>query len=148
MEWREYRGPEIEFRYPGDWEFSTEPHEGDLTLSVQKNGAFWMASILRGRPRVEQVLNQVVEAFREEYDELDDYGTREQLCGEEVDGRVVEFFSFELVNHVSLRARRTGRFTLLVMSQTTDHESDQTVPVFEGITQSLRYASDDDIEIK
>jgi len=147
MSWLDYHGPEIEFRYPEDWELSVEPHDGDLTLSVQKEGAFWMATILRGRPSVDHVLKQAVNAFREEYEEVDDYATREKLCGEEVTGRIVEFFSFELVNHVSLRAQRTGRFTLLVMSQMTDHESEELAPIFQAMTQSVRYSSDDDVVI-
>ncbi|MCA8998337.1 MAG: hypothetical protein KDA80_15165 [Planctomycetaceae bacterium] len=140
----DYHDSEIEFRYPDGWELIQDEVDGDPSVTVQRDGAFWTATILKSRPAVEDVLSQATDAFREEYDELDVYESQAPLCGEKHPFREIEFFAVDLVNRVWLRALRNGRFTLFIMAQATDHECEELSPIFDAITASLAIVSDDD----
>ncbi|SFH87515.1 hypothetical protein [Planctomicrobium piriforme] len=142
---RVYQGQGVSFRYPANWELAEEPREDALTLSVSEGAAFWSITILRRRPRAERVVKEAIQAFREEYDDLDEYPAAATLVGETAVGRNLEFVALELINCVFMRALETGGRTLFVLAQVTDHERDEYEPVFDAISESLTIAPDDEI---
>jgi hypothetical protein len=144
---RDYSGHGISFRYPAAWELSEERREDAATISVSDDGPFWSVTILQRRPRTEDVLNEAVRAFRDEYEELDEYPQNGTIGGEPAEGCNLEFVSLELINCVSLRAQVAGGRTLFVMAQVTDHERQAYEEVFQAISNTLQAAPDEEILI-
>ncbi|WP_437201731.1 hypothetical protein [Planctomicrobium sp. SH664] len=142
-----YQRNGVEFEYPEPWELTEEPRDGALTITVGDGGAFWSVTVLKQRPEVEAVLDQACAAFREEYDELDEYPAPCNIGGETVAGRQLEFVSQDLINLVQMAAVEAGGVTLFVMSQVTDHERDQFELLFQRISRSLHPAPDENILI-
>jgi len=143
-----YRGNDISFRYPGHWERGEESRDDAVTISVGDLGAFWSVTVLRRRPKAERVLEEAIQAFEDEYDEVDQYPVGATLGGESGLGKNLEFVALELINCVMLRAVEVGGRTYFVMAQVTDHERDQFEPIFEAISASLEFAPDSEILIQ
>ncbi len=138
-----YSGQGVRFRYPEDWELSEESGPAETSISVRGPGtAFWMLSLIDGNAEPEDVLQTAVNAFQEEYPDLDIYET--STPGDDPSARCVElgFLCFELTNSAFLRAFRTGQVTALVIYQATDHELDDVQAQLETITHSLVCSAD------
>lgn len=136
-----YRSHGVKFRFPGDWalnEQRTGSEEVTVTVSSPET-SFWSLSLYFDRPDPEALIETAVDAFRDEYDELDDYPVECRVCRRPATGRDLEFVCLELINSAFLRAFRTPRFSALVLYQGTDHELADTREILEGITASLQY---------
>lgn len=133
----------ISFEYPDDWEVDRADPEQSGTITVcSPETSFWCLSLFSDRPPVDSVLEAAVDAYRDEYDEVDVYAIAAgpesgELCGLEAVGRDVEFVCLEMVNTAVLRAVATDRGTMLVLFQGTDHELAVTRQSLEKITRSL-----------
>ena len=127
----------VEFSFPDFWEFSEEEADnGDVALTVAAVGTcFWTLRILRSSPSPDDVIRSCIDAFAEEYGEIDDYPATCRIAGEAAIGRELEFICLELVNSVGLYSVRTRRFTLLVWWQGTDHELLEVRPLLEQMTR-------------
>lgn len=138
-----YRSHGIQFAYPDIWELQEESDgDGDITVTVSTDGTcFWAIRILSTAPGPRDVVSSCVEAFREEYEDLDEYPHSESLAEQPAYGRMLEFSCLELINTVSLSCVRTGSFSLLVWWQGTDHELEEIRPVFQQMTQSVRVSN-------
>ena len=129
----------IQFSYPGIWEIDEEHDGDDVIVTITANETcFWTLRILPGCPPPPQVVESCVEAFREEYDEIDVDAPSVKLAEMPAYARDVEFFCMELMNKASLRSVRTTDFTLLVWWQGTHHELTENQPMLDHISQSLR----------
>jgi hypothetical protein len=93
------------------------------------------------------VLEEATSAFRDEYDELDEYPATASLGGQPAAARNLEFVSLELINCVQLRAQEAGGRTLFVLAQVTDHQRDEYEPTFQAISDSQRPDADEDLPI-
>lgn len=140
-----YQAHGVTFGYPGHWELSEESRDDAMTVSVGDGGAFWSITVLRRRPRAERVLEEAVQAFWDEYENIDEYPVEAMLAGESAIGRNIEFVAFELVNCVFMKALEIGGRTFFVMAQVTDHEREQFEPIFDSITASMHPEGDDQI---
>lgn len=128
------------FEYPDIWELAEETQpDGDLLIMVSKDETcFWAIRILVGSPAPPDVVGSCVSAFREEYEDVDEYPGSGTLAEMPAYGRDLEFSCFELLNTVSLKSVRGPEFTILVWWQGTDHELEEVRPVLEQMTQSVR----------
>ncbi len=142
-----YKKHDISFQYPGHWELSEESRDDAVTVSVGDSGAYWSVTVLRRRPRAARVLEEAVTAFRDEYQDIDEYPVGATLGGEVAVAKNLEFVALELINCVMLRAVELGGRTIFVMAQVTDHERDQFEPMFDTISASLEFSPDADISI-
>lgn len=141
-----YEDHGIRFRYPEDWQIQEES-EGE-TVSVTVSGpetSFWSIWILPERPDPERLVLSAIEAFEEDYDDVDVYRSEGELCDFPSLQCDVEFVSLELINSAFVRAFRTGRFSVLVLFQGTDHELEYTREALDAITASLECDRGDDI---
>lgn len=128
----------IRFRYPDDWELAEDPLEAGVCITVAGDGtSFWSISLYEDRPGPQEVIETAVEAFREEYDELDVYPVEVQLAGVPGVGRDIEFVSLDQLNTACVRAFRTAEATAFVLYQGTDRELEETREVLEEISTSL-----------
>ena len=129
----------VRFQYPDDWELTEQELEEELAISVSGPYAgFWSLSLIRGQPHPEDVIRSVAEAFADEYEELDSYDSREQICERPTWGRDFEFFCNHLLNSAWARAFETDEWTVLLLQQATDQELAELGPIFRRITASLQ----------
>jgi hypothetical protein len=133
-----YEGNGIRFRYPASWEL-VELEDGESTsiTVASPETSFWSISLFRELPSPQQVVASAVEAFREEYDEVDVYPCEEKLGNRAGAARDVDFVCFELINSAFLRSFQTDRFTVLVLYQGFDGELAEMRPLLEAISASL-----------
>lgn len=134
----------VEFEYPDGWELSHEHVDDDFTVTVESGGtAFWMLSVLSGRPAAEDVVVAALESFKTEYDSVDVYESAERICLLPTVATDVDFYELEMVNRASLRACETDSTTIFVLSQMADTECEEIGPQLKAISDSLMCESDD-----
>ena len=142
----DYSNYGIRFRFPSAWEQSEETNSDETTISVQSDGtSFWTIVLFKSRPDPDAVLDTVVAAFEQDYEEVDVLTAVSSLCGLPSLGRDLDFVCYDLLNSATLRAFQTSNQTVLVMFQGTDHELETTRLQMESISASLEY-DDDDVE--
>lgn len=135
----------VQFRYPGWWELAEQPNDDGVSITVSSpETAFWTLSLLPGVLAPEDVVEQAVDAFRDEYDELDVYPSTAEVCRRPTAARDIDFVCLDLIGSAFLRAFRTARFTALVLYQGTDRELAETRETLERIAASLECDAPDD----
>lgn len=140
-----YRGNGVQFSYPEFWELSEQRDAEQVSIAVTSPGtSFWSLSLFFGRPSCEDLIDSALDAFREEYDEIDVYPSAKQLGPYPCQGRDLQFVCLELINSASLRALQSGGVTAFVLYQATDQELEETRPILEAISSSLRLEELDD----
>jgi hypothetical protein len=140
-----YEGHGIRFRYPTYWELTEQEDEEAISITVASpETSFWSISLFREGPLPQQVLDSAIEAFREEYPEVDVYASAARTGERAGVARDLDFVCFELINSAFLRAFQTERFTVLVLYQGFDAELETTRPLLEAISASLVFAGEDD----
>ena len=140
---QQFQGLGIRFRYPDDWRLSEEIGEDEVSITVSSpESAFWSATVMRRRPEPEDVLQTVLDVFRDEYDELDIEESQTRLANRDVPAADIDFVCLEMTNSAHLRAFRTGQFTVLVLYQSTDADMQDHKDTLEAISDSLLCESD------
>jgi hypothetical protein len=133
-----YESHGVRFRYPGGWELSEQREGEQLSITVSSpHAAFWTLSLFPGCPDPADIVAAVIDAFQEEYEELDDYPSKVRLCRSPTVARDIDFVCLELLNTAGVRAFRVRDFTVLVLFQMTEGERAELGPVLERITRSL-----------
>lgn len=133
-----YAAHGVQFRYPAEWEVSEEHEEGQLSITVASpNTSFWTLTLLADCPEPGDIVEAALDAFREEYEEIDVYPSTAQVCQMPTVARDIDFVCLELVNVARIRAFETDEFTAMVLYQGTDQEFADTGPILERITASL-----------
>jgi hypothetical protein len=133
-----YRGNGVQFRYPADWEVSEQREEEQLSITVASaQTTFWTLTLFPGRPDPADIVEAVLDAFREEYDQLDDYPATAHVCRRPTVARDIDFVCLELINTARVRAFRTAEMTVMLLYQGTDAEFERTGAVCEQMTKSL-----------
>jgi hypothetical protein len=143
----DYDNHGIRFRFPKTWELSEETSGDETTISVQSDEtSFWTIVLFKSRPDPEAVLDAVVDAFEQDYEEVDVLTAVSSLCGLPSLGRDLDFVCYDLLNSATLRAFQTSNQTVLVIFQGTDHELETTRTQLESISASLECDDEDDVE--
>jgi hypothetical protein len=133
-----YQSHGVRFRYPHEWEVSEQKDEDQISITVSSpQTAFWTVTLFPGCPEPEDIVAAALDAFHEEYDELDDYPSRVRVCRRRTVARDIDFVCLELLNSAGIRAFRAGRYTVLVLFQLTESERAETAPILDRITRSL-----------
>jgi len=132
----------IRFEYPSDWEVDVaSTDEGSVVTAASGETAFWSLALFPKRPGVERVMNSALEAFRDDYDELDIYdeGSDEARRSKECS---LEFVCHELIAGAHLHAFASPAGTALVLYQFADVEREHVSGVLEAISESLEFVDD------
>jgi hypothetical protein len=133
-----YSGHGVRFRYPHDWDVTELRQEDHITITVSSPGtSFWSVSVFPDGPEPDELVEAALDAFREEYPELDIYTASAKLCNQRAEAKNIEFVCLELLNSAWVRSIQTPQFTVLVLYQGTDAELEQTGAELERITRSL-----------
>ena len=136
---RNYEGHGVRFAYPADWDIE-ETDEGEaVTVEVQAPGglAFALVRTDESCPDPASVADEVLEAMREEYPDLEAAPAMETIDGHHATGYDVEFFSLDLTNGAAIRAFRTPERTVLVFGQWSDVGSDDFPDLIRGVVRSV-----------
>jgi hypothetical protein len=138
----------VRFEYPDNWELSHEHHDDDFSVTVESEGtAFWMLSVLQGRPIAEDVIAAALESFEAEYDSVDVYECSDRICMLPTVAKDVDFYELEMVNRASLRACETDDTTIFVLLQMSDTERAEAEPLLKAISDSLMWDSGENEEL-
>lgn len=134
-----WQGPGMQFDYPDIWEVSQELDGDDTIVTVTvSDTCFWLARILPASPPPPQVVQSCIDAYDEEYEDVESETVDCSLIDMPAYARNLNFFCLELMNMVGLRSVRTMDFTLLVLWQGTHHEMGEFLEGIDRITESIR----------
>jgi hypothetical protein len=137
-----YQSHGVTFRYPGEWELTEEQTDEQLSITVSSPlTAFWTLILFPDCPEPEDVVETALEAFHQEYSEMDEYPSQARVGRRATIGRDIDFVCLDVLNLARVRAFRTTGFTALVLFQLTEAEQDETGPILEMITRSLSLPS-------
>lgn len=133
----------VRFQFPEVWEVNEDKTEKQISITVSTPGtSFWMLTLFLDGASEDQLIESALDAFRDEYEELDIYPVEERVCGRGSLARDLEFVCLELLNSAFLRAVQTEHFSALILYQGTDHELKETRAELEKISQSLEFDGD------
>lgn len=113
-----------------------KPRERIVTVSSKASG-FWSLMVFLDRPDPEEVLETVLDSFRDEFKDLDIYDAQEEICGQPALARDLGFFCYDLTNTAEIRVFQTDRLTALILCQATDDDWDDVMPRLHHITETL-----------
>ena len=135
----QYHNHGVQFDYPDIWEISEVRDDDDVIITVSMSETcFWTLRLLPACPPPPQVVESCVEAFKDEYEEVDVESVSAKLAEMPAVASHLSFFCLEMLNSVGLQSVRTSDFTLLLWWQGVQHELAETEPIFEHMTRSVR----------
>ncbi len=138
--YQHYHGHGICFHYPSSWELTEESTETQRSLTLQTAGAsFWTLTIFADRPDPERILDSVLQAFQDDYEEVDVYPVPATVHHQPAVAADLDFVYLDLVTSVAIRAFQTDDVSVLVMYQGTDQELNVLREQFEAVTASLAF---------
>jgi hypothetical protein len=130
----------LAFDYPSSWELAEERNGDQRTITLQTAGAsFWTITVFDDRPDPERIVASVLQAFRDDYEEIDVYEVQATIQGHPVAAVDVDFVYLDLVNAVAIRAFEIETASVLVMYQGIDREIDELRDRFNAVTESLAF---------
>lgn len=136
----------VRFLFPPGWELHEESQGATLAVTVNSpETSFWSLWLMPDRPNPQAMLDSALTAFEDDYDNVDLYRSETEICEYPALKCEVEFVSLELINSATILAFRTGRFSVLILAQGTDHELEYSRPILEAITESFECDVDDDV---
>lgn len=137
-----WQGHGVCFQYPDIWELTEDVDGDDVIVTVAADDScFWILRILAESPRPSDVLTSCLDAFRDEYEDVEIREVATRLADMPAQGRELEFSCYELLNTAELRCVRTLSATLLAWWQATDHELATVRAHFDRMSASVRIVS-------
>jgi hypothetical protein len=134
----------VHFEYPADWpvEVSEDGPVTDVEVQAPDGLAFALVRTDETRPDPARVADEVLEAMREEYPDLDADPAREDIRGYRATGHDVEFFALDVTNAASIRCFRTPRRTVLIFGQWSDLGGDDLCDLVRAVFRSVEEMED------
>lgn len=130
----------LRFRHPASWQLEREDTEGGWSVSVQSpDTSFVLICVREDMPSVEELAQSVVDAFQEEYTDVEVEEKVEPLHGQPAFGHEIRFFSLDLTNTCWTRCVYTEAGTVLVMCQSTDLDLEKHEPAMRALCASLTF---------
>ncbi len=138
-----YQRHGLRFDYPPGWTLTEEEQGASTNIHLQTPGlAFWTLTLLPATASVTDVVEATVEAFEDEYDQVDRYDRGVEFDGVRTAGCDLDFVCLDLVNSACVRAIALAESTALVLFQGEDREWETYHEQFEEITASLLVDAD------
>lgn len=139
---REFARSGIRFSYPESWKLEVDETEDGWTATVSSpETAFVLLSYHAEQDDPAQLSDIALEAMRESYPQLESADAMESLAGQPAIGFDVDFIVLDLPNSCSIRALGAPEGCLLLMSQSTDLESEENSLALRAIAMSLQLDS-------
>ena len=138
QQYQKYSQNGLSFQYPDGWTLSEKREDEDLSVTVESpETAFMTFQVLSERPYLEHVAESVLDAFRDEYDELDIYPTEDQLRDFPTLAYDIEFEYVEMLNSAYLRVYETDNATIMLLFQVADVEIEDSRAYFKTLYDSI-----------
>lgn len=135
-----YQSHGVRFEYPDDWEIIEQQDAQEVAITVQSpETSFWLLTVFFDRPDPEKIAEAALDAFRQEYEDLDIYESDDNICDEDAVAWDLEFRAMEVYNSAWVRTFQTDQFSALVLYQANDLELEDTADTMRGMTRSLGY---------
>ncbi|MBL8824364.1 MAG: hypothetical protein JNJ77_17385 [Planctomycetia bacterium] len=129
----------LQFQYPENWQVERQDTEEGWTVSVQSPGtAFLLISFYTERPEVQDILQTALQAMQQDYPELEAEPVSEKWNHHATKGYDITFFSLDTVNQCQLRALRTAKASILILSQHSTFDSATHIAVLDAIRVSMQ----------
>lgn len=135
----EYSNFGVRFLYPEDWSIVDEDaSQWPRRVSVQSpNSGFWELQAYPPRFQPDDLAQRTLEAFCEEYDDVESEPVSEPIMNHPTTGFDLDFFCMELLVSCQVRSFSLAGQTLLLICQAESQEFETRREVFEAITRSL-----------
>lgn len=135
----EYSNFGLTFRYPADWSIVDEEKTAwPRRVSVQSpDSAFWELQVYPSDYSPAELTADTLDAFCEEYDDVDSEPFSEQVQEHEIVGYDLDFFCLDLMVTCRVRSFSLAGRTLLLICQAESREFEDQHDVLEAITRSL-----------
>lgn len=130
----------IRFAYPADWELSVEEDGARTTISLERpdSSAFALITIDDQEREIGDLMDEALEAMRESYPDLECSPALEARPGGRTSsGYDLEFFCLDIVATATIRGFRLDGVSVLVLSQWTAIDPDDSDYLLERIRQSI-----------
>ncbi len=134
-----YDNSGLQIAYPENWELSEEQSpDAKLQLTIASHAtAFWTLAFYPELRDLTQMVEQVVDALRSDYPDLEENPIEEMIAGELFIGNDVNFICLDLTNTARIRVCHQGASTLLLYYQAEDAEFAESEAVFHAMNESL-----------
>ncbi len=129
----------IQIAYPENWELSKEESpDAKLQITITSPAtAFWTLAFYPELRDLQQMVDQVIEALRSDYPDLEEKPIEEMIAGELFIGNDVNFICLDLTNTARIRVCHQGASTLLLYYQAEDTEFSESEAIFQAMNESL-----------
>jgi len=129
----------IHVECPSDWSLDVSEDGPAATIEVQAPSGLAFAWVRADEscPEPALVVDEVLDAMREEYPDLDAMPALETIQGRHATGFDLEFFALDVTNGASVRCFRTPRRTVLIFGQWTDFGEDNLADIVRDVFQSV-----------
>lgn len=129
----------VKFLYPENWQVEDEqasysPYEVSLQCP---GGGFWTLRVYTRPQEPPELLNEVLDGMKAEYEELESEAFSEWVEGTQIQGHEMNFYYLDLVVTAKTYCFSTPSRTFLVHAQAESREFAEAEPVFQAITLSL-----------
>ena len=134
-----YDKGEVRFLYPDGWEVADEEALAwPRTVTVRHpSGAYWSLSVFTWTTKPEQLVDEAVRTFHEEYEGVETEEVSEEIGPAEAVGCDLTFYCLDFIVQVKVRSFTIDRRTFLIICQGEDRDFDQLDLVFRAITTGL-----------
>ncbi len=130
----------VRFLYPDNWEI-TERTAGDESVGVtleSPDGAFFSLNRYHRQTDAESLKEQVIEAMRAEYDEIEVVPDPQSVRAEGEAGCELNFFVLDLLVTARILVIPDRHDLLLLQIQAENRQFDKQERVFEAMLKTLR----------
>jgi hypothetical protein len=127
------------FLYPENWTLDEQDFlsQYPAVAVYSPGGAFWLLSVHPQTSDPGELALSVVDALREEYEDVETEIAEETIAGQEMVGYDLAFFHVALTNTATVRAFRGVNATYTIFCQAEDREYAQISDVFSAMTVSF-----------
>ncbi|MEZ6056439.1 MAG: hypothetical protein R3C01_07015 [Planctomycetaceae bacterium] len=140
----------IHFHYPDGWTIEENHSDEGYSASISPDeddpigAGFWSINRIpiEDDLTAQEVADEVLQAFVDEYDDIDVYPAVEPIAHRHAIGYDVDFVCLELTNTAHIRVLPMGSELLLLLTQFTDYESEELQSLLQEVTNSLSCSLD------
>jgi len=129
----------ISFQYPENWTLEeSDPQQWPRSITLHgPTGALWQAVVDSTGTPGEKLVETMLAALKEEYEDIEAEEAHEEVAGFELEGLDLSFFYLDLVVFARLRATTVGDRSYALVYQAENREFEELLPVFSAMTVSL-----------
>jgi len=129
----------VRFDYPENWTVDDgDRHADPASVTVSSpGGAFWTLTIHEADADPAVLIDTVLAALRDEYEQVDAERAGEIVDGRALSGYDVNFYCLDLISAAMIRGFQTPQGTYVVLCQAEDSEFELLRQVFLAVTTSL-----------